>query len=106
MSSRLERLIEEALADAGVPGDQTKTASAEQSAPIKLASALEKLALILETPPSKKASSQVDSVTETDFNELLRQIFTGEDMDENTLKKREYIKRRIEQVGGLSAPTA
>jgi hypothetical protein len=111
MSSRLDRIIEEALADAGVKGaDSVKTAKVAQIAGAtdsveKLASALDNIAGMVEVSLVKKSYNK-DKSQEADFNETLRQVFTGDDTDEKTLQKREWIKRRIEQLGGVSAPTA
>lgn len=107
-SSRfVQQLIDGALKDAD--NELLKSASVEEAGAGKspLADLLAKVACEIEDRFIKRAYKKtlIDDRRDGEFNDELRQVFIGEDMDEKTVARRENIKHRLEQLGGISAPT-
>lgn len=111
----LEGLVDSALLEAEELIEHSKKAAAQQqsfSEPderiVKLAKLLGDVASEIEDkyiPKSAARSTLEDQRKEREFDEKLREVFVGENTDEETSKRREFIKRRIEQLGGMAAPS-
>ncbi len=96
----VDKLIEAALYDAGLEKEAELT-STPTSDHQRLAEMLQKVAKAIEEKVAQKGEDTVDKK----FNTELSEIFTGTDTDEKTLERRKAIKKRLEELGGLAAPT-
>lgn len=96
----VESLIEAALQEAGIEkqADSTSTPTSDHQ---RLANMLQKVAKEIEEKTAAKGEDSVDQR----FNTELSEIFTGKDIDEKTIERRKAIKRRLEELGGLAAPS-
>lgn len=94
----VDDLIEAALQDAGIEKKADSTPSSDHQ---RLAEMLQKVAKAIEEKTARQGENYLDKKINTELSE----IFTGTDIDEKTVERRKAIKKRLEELGGLAAPT-
>ena len=109
MSRFVEELIEGALKEAEAD-ESTKLAQEDDKNAVnhvdKLADFLDKVASVIEEKYVKKQADKSlgEKKKDNEYSDKLRQIFIGQDVDEKSMWKRQQIKRRLEEKGGVAAP--
>lgn len=95
----VDSLIEAALEEAGIEKKaETSTPSSDHQ---RLVDILQKVAKAIEVKTAAKGQDMLDKKINTELSE----IFTGNDIDEKTIERRKAIKKRLEELGGLAAPS-
>jgi len=105
MSGRfVEELIDSALKEAGMPERPEEDTPSETRA-YKIASLLKNVAESLnEMQKNAYKKDALDEKEDENISKELRKLFIGENLKEDEVQQKDYLKRRIEQLGGITAP--
>lgn len=107
MSGRfVEELIDSALKEAGMPErPERPKGELEEGRAYKIASLLKNVAESLnEMNKNAYRKDALDEKKDEQISGELRKLFIGENLEEDEVQQKDYLKRRIEQLGGITAP--